>query len=84
MKHLHDFPNISKVAEAKLIEAGITTPQQLLEIGSKEAFRRIRRFDRNACLHLLYALEGAVKGVRKNHLSDECKQDLQTFFKTLA
>lgn len=35
---LRKLPNIGKVLEAKLHKAGILSPEQLKEIGSKEAF----------------------------------------------
>ncbi len=83
MKKLSDLPNIGKVAEAKLIEAGIESSEELVKIGSKEAFLRIRLNDPTACLHMLYGIEGAVEGVKDKFLSDDVKEDLKTFFKSL-
>ena len=40
---LTDLPNIGKTVAAKLIAAGVATPQQLRQIGSVEAALRIRR-----------------------------------------
>lgn len=42
MNKLSDLPNVGKVLEQNLIAVGIQTPEQLREIGSKEAFVRIR------------------------------------------
>lgn len=83
MEMLHDLPNLGPALERKLIEAGIETPQQLREAGSKDAFIRIRQRDNTACLHMLTALEGAVRGVRKTLLPPEVKAELNAFFKTL-
>lgn len=80
---LSKLPNIGKVLEAQLHEAGIFTPEQLREIGGKEAFIRVRLNDSGACLHMLYALEGAVEGIRYTQLPEESRQDLKHFFNSL-
>lgn len=77
------LPNIGKVLEKRLHEAGVYTPAQLREIGSKEAFIRVHLHDSGACLHMLYALEGAVEGIRYTQLSEETCQDLKQFFNSL-
>lgn len=83
MSELQKLPNIGKVAEELLVNAGIDTPEKLISAGSKEAFLRIRLQDPTSCLHMLYGLEGAVQGIRDCELSIETKQDLKAFFKTL-
>lgn len=80
---LSKLPNISTVTEGKLNDIGIETPEQLKKLGSKEAFLRIRGNDPSACLHMLYGLEGAVQGIRDTDLSEDIKQDLKRFFKTI-
>ena len=80
---LQKLPNIGKVAESLLIDAGIHSPEELLSMGSKEAFLRIRLKDQTVCLHMLYGLEGAVQGIPDTELSAETKQDLKKFYKTL-
>ena len=83
MGELSSLPNISKVIEGKLSEAGITTIGQLRETGSEEAFRRIRAFDPEACLNMLCALEGAVEGIRWHGLADSRKKELKEFCRQL-
>ncbi|MGG6313785.1 TfoX/Sxy family protein [Paenibacillus macerans] len=83
MDALHDLPNIGTVVERKLRQAGVETPVQLAEMGSREAFARLKLLDPGACLHVLYALEGAIRGIRKNHLSDETKRELKDFFQSV-
>jgi DNA transformation protein and related proteins len=75
--------NIGKDTEAKLMEAGIDSFQQLQAIGSEGAFLRLQAYDPGACLHLLYALDGAVSGVRKKDLPPERKQALLQFYKSV-
>lgn len=83
MNRLQDLPNIGRVAQELLIESGIQTPEELYEIGSKEAFLRIRMKDPTACIRMLYGLEGAVQGLKDHQLSKETKEELLEFFRTL-
>jgi DNA transformation protein len=80
---LSDLPNISKVLSGVLVDAGINTPEELRKLGSKEAFIRIRMRDNTACLSMLCAIEGAIRGVRWHSLDDDVKSDLKEFFKGL-
>ena len=83
MGELSKLPNISGVIEKRLIDVGITTPQELFGVGSRDAFKRIRFRDSTACLPMLCALEGAIQGVRWHYLSDISKSDLRSFYKSL-
>jgi DNA transformation protein len=83
MGKLSDMPNIGSTLQDKLIMVQVLTPDKLREIGSKEAFIRIRNIDESACLNMLYALEGAVQGIRWHGLSKEYKKDLKEFFQFL-
>ena len=84
MGELARLPNISKVIEGKLMEVGISTAQELCELGSCEAFLRLRVKDPTACLSMLRALEGAVRGVRWHHLPDEVKAELRVFYEGMS
>lgn len=77
---LSGLPNIGKVLEKDLEAIGIFTPEQLAETGSKTAFLRLRQQDEGACLHKLYALQGAIEGRRYTQLAEETKRDLTQFF----
>lgn len=81
--NLNNLPNVGKILKTKLLEVNIDTPLKLREIGSKEAFLRIRVNDPTACLHMLYGLEGAVLGIPDSRLDDETKTDLKAFFRSL-
>jgi DNA transformation protein len=83
MGELSELPNISKVVEGKLNEVGISTQEQLRNIGSKQAFLYIKKNDSGACVNMLCALEGAIQGIRWHTLSDEVKQELKNFHKSL-
>ncbi|MFZ5974417.1 MAG: TfoX/Sxy family protein [Bacillota bacterium] len=83
MGELSRMPNIGKIGEESLLKAGIESPDELLALGSKEAFLRIRLVEPDACLHKLYALEGAVQNVKKSELPKETKKELKDFFNSL-
>lgn len=82
MGELSALPNIGKTVEEQLNEVGIETAEQLIEIGSKEAWLRIKGIDDSACINRLYALEGAIEGIRWHNLSDEVKNELKKFYTT--
>lgn len=83
MKALTEMPNIGKVLAQKLTEVNIDTPGDLISAGSENAFARIRTFDPEACIDMLYALEGAVQGIRWHSLSPERKEELTAFFRQI-
>ncbi|MDR3645753.1 MAG: TfoX/Sxy family protein [Clostridia bacterium] len=83
MSELRKLPNIGGVADDLLVRSGIDTIEKLMNIGSKEAFLKIRMQDPTACLHMLYGIEGAVQGIRDVDLSAETKTDLKAFFRSL-
>lgn len=80
MEKLSQMPNIGPVLEEQLMRVGIDTPEQLIKIGSRAAWLRIKQIDASACIHRLYALEGAVQGIRKNLLPQEVKASLKAFY----
>ena len=81
---LHELPNIGRVNADKLRRAGVETPEQLRELGSKEAFFRVRlHADPGACVNMLCGLEGAISGIRWHDPPAETKTDLKQFFRGL-
>ena len=69
MSDLSSMRNIGKEMEKKLKAVDIHTAQELIDIGSKEAFVRLKARDPKMCLVHLYALEGAVSDMEYNHLA---------------
>lgn len=80
MGELSQLPNIGKKVEVQLNRAGISTFNQLSELGSKQAWLYIKEIDDSACIHRLYALEGAIRGVKKSELPNIIKNDLREFY----
>lgn len=82
---MDQLPNVGPVLAENLRKIGVDTPEQLRELGAKEAWLRIRlQVDDGACLHMLQGLEGAVEGVRKTQLSPEKKEELRVFFNSIT
>ena len=80
MGELSKLPNIGKVVEKQLNDVGINTVDELINLGSKEAWLKIKEVDEIACLNRLMALEGAIQNIRWHDLSDEDKQNLKDFY----
>lgn len=80
MGELSKLPNIGEVVEEQLNEVGISTYGELKKVGTKEAWLRIIEIDDSACIHRLYALEGAIEGIKKSQLPKEIKAELKDFY----
>ena len=80
MGELTKLPNIGKVVEKQLNDVGINTVDELIDIGSKEAWLKIKEVDESACLNRLMALEGAIQNIRWHNLSEEDKKNLKEFY----
>ena len=80
MGELSKLPNIGKVLEKQLNDVGINTVDELINLGSKEAWLKIKEIDDSACLNRLMALEGAVQNIRWHNLSEEDKENLKAFY----
>lgn len=79
MTKLTDMLNIGKELESKLQSVNVDSAENLVELGAKEAFLRLKEAYPNVCLVHLYALQGAITDTDFNNLSRETKEDLKTF-----
>ena len=79
MSALTDLTNIGKEMANKLNSVAIFSPSELIELGSKQAFFRLKTKYPQMCLVHLYAIEGAIQNVPFNLLSEQTKQDLKAF-----
>ncbi|HEX3022102.1 MAG TPA: TfoX/Sxy family protein [Lachnospiraceae bacterium] len=82
MGELSKLINIGKEVEKQLNQVGINTYEELKEIGSKQAWLKIKSIDDSACIHRLYALEGAIREVKKSELPVDIKEELKEFYQT--
>lgn len=84
MKTIEELPNIGKALAEKLKNIGVTNELELVELGSENAIIKIATLENNgACLNMLYALEGAIQGIRWHGLAVDRKQELKEFFRVL-
>ena len=83
MTDLTTMINIGKEMENKLKNVEIDCAEKLIEVGSKEAFFRLKTKYPQVCLVHLYTLEGAIRNVEFNCLSEETKADLKAFSDSL-
>jgi len=79
MKKLSHLPNISTQLEAKLMAAGIDSPDKLREKGSRNAFMKIKMMDSSACFNMLLSLEGAIQGRLMEELDEAAKLELKQY-----
>ena len=82
MSNLTELPNIGKTLVQQLEDIGIHTAQELVDLGSRDAWRRIQANDPSACYHRLCALEGAIRGIRWHDLPTDLKADLKDFYQS--
>ena len=81
MGELSKQPNIAAKLESQLNEVGITTFDELKQVGSREAWLRILAKDPSACIMRLSSLEGAIQGVRWHYLDETTKKSLKDFYR---
>ncbi|MBU1014715.1 MAG: TfoX/Sxy family protein [Bacteroidetes bacterium] len=82
---LTKLPNIGKTLAEKLISVGITNEFELKSTGSENAIIKIHTFDKNdTCINMLYAIEGAIQGIRWHNLENYRKQELKLFYHQLT
>ena len=84
MKSLTDLPNIGKTLAVKLILIGVESEQELKQLGSENAIIKIATIENSgACINMLYALEGAIQGIRWHGLDNDRKQELKDFYRMI-
>ena len=80
---LTNLPNIGRTLADKLKMVGISTPNDLLNTGSENAMIKIKTIDKEACINMLFALEGAIQGIRWHNLEKSKKLELTEFYNRL-
>ena len=76
MNKLSDLPNIGKELEKILNELGINTKDDLLALGSIKTCKKLE-LSGMACYNKLYALEGAIQGIRWHQLPKDFREQLK-------
>jgi DNA transformation protein len=80
MDKLTDLLNIGPRLAGKLENIGITSQSALAELGSVEAVVKIGEKDLSSCYNMLYALEGAIQGIRWHGIPKEERALLKAEF----
>ncbi len=61
--------NLGRVSARQLAEIGVASEAELRKMGALAAYARLRhRFGRAITLNMLYALDGALRGVRWDNM----------------
>ncbi len=81
MGNLSNLPNIGKELAKSLELAGINSAEHLKETGTENAFIKLKTVFPGTCHSQLYALEGAIQGIRWHGVSKERKEELKEFMK---
>lgn len=83
MAKLTSMMNIGKEMERKLTSVGIGSAEELIAIGSKQAFSKLKEAYPQVCLVHLYTLEGAICNTEYHSLSTEKRRELKAFSDSL-
>jgi len=85
MVDLTQLPNIGPVLAEKLNQIGVYSYEDLAAKGSVAALVQIGQTDITAFANLLYALEGAILGVRWHDIPEEHRQKVKDqFYKAIS
>lgn len=74
---LSELPNIGKTLEKRLRAIGVDTQEELGALGSLGALKKLDAINDPGCINMLYALEGALRGVRWHKLPTDVKDELK-------
>ena len=78
---LTNLPNVGDVLAEKLAVVGITKYEDLVSLGSVETMLKIRTgLDPGACYNMLYAIEGAIRGIRWHNIPKDERDQLKREF----
>lgn len=80
MGQLAKLPNIGEKVEEQLLAVGITTTEELVNMGAENAWLKIQTIDESACIHRLLALEGAILGIKKTDIPEKRRAELKNFY----
>jgi DNA transformation protein len=80
---LTNLPNIGRTLAEKFKMVGVSKPSDLLNIGSENAMIKIKSIDKEACINILFALQGAIQGIRWHNHEKSKKLELTEFYNRL-
>jgi DNA-3-methyladenine glycosylase I len=71
------LPNLGPQSRRWLVAIGVRTPRELQRLGSIDAYRLLKGHGYPASLNLVYAIEGALRGMDWNRLPAKLKAELK-------
>ena len=77
---LTGLPTQGKEPAARLVGAGIHTLDELRAAGCFDALESVLGSSGGGCLNMLYALEGAIRGIRWHGIPKEDRAELKAQF----
>ena len=80
---LTEMKNLGPVMRKKLNTIGIHSAEELIAIGSREAYFRMKFAYPEVCHVHLYVLQGAIDGTLFNNLPEDVKKELRSFSDSL-
>jgi len=83
MAAISSMMNLGAEMSRKLSSVGIHSAEELMAVGAKAAFARLKKVYPKVCLVHLYTLEGAIEHVEYNALSPAKRADLKAFSDSL-
>lgn len=72
------LPNLGPESEAWLNAIGVYTRKDLEKLGAVNAYRTLKTLGYRASINLVYAIEGALRGISWNRLPVQLKDDLRS------
>jgi DNA transformation protein and related proteins len=81
MTAIDQLPNIGPVLAESLKIIGVTDQASLARMGSVQAIINLENAGQDTCCSKLYALEGAIRGVRWHDLPEELRKQLKADLK---
>lgn len=84
MADLTKLPNIGKILVANLKTIGISEFEDLQGKGTKRTILELLTVPNNGvCINMIYAIEGAIQGIRWHGLNAERKKELLEFYSSI-
>ena len=81
---LQGFPNLGRKSAEMLADAGITTIDQLRDLGPLVAFLAVRQCGHQPSLNLLWAMAAGLQNRHWNELSEQEKRSLRNQLEDLT
>jgi DNA transformation protein len=80
---LKDLPNLTFQLETLLNEAGITSLETMRALGAEQCWLKLNGINNHLSYKVLFALEGAIKGLHEAALPAARRQELIEWYSKL-